>query len=130
MKSGGFLSGVALGLFGGLAVGFFLGSHASGTIRGKIAAQTAPPGPTIQVVCAAADLPSGHVISRPDLAKKQVFESAVPADRCIIPGDAPRILGRKLLFSVKRGDPILWPDIQGGPARADETEENQQQIAP
>ncbi len=125
MRSGKFIGGVALGLLVGFIVGLYGGCHASRIIRGRTAEHPRSSERTIQIVCSAQDLPSGHVISRTDLARIQVLESEVSADRLITPDDAPLVLGRKLLFPVRRGQPILWADIEGGPARTNEAGETQ-----
>jgi len=68
---------------------------------------------TVYVVVAARDIPSGRPIEKEDLGRKPVFKSAVP-ERAISPEDAPRLLGRRTVYNIKRLDPILWSDIEGG----------------
>jgi len=124
MKAGSVLIGLALGTLIGLAVGFFVGSHVSEENGSRIAYQTAM-AERVSVICSASDLPPGHIISRSDLYCQQVFEHVIPAHRRILPADASLILGRKLLFSLKRGRPIEWSDIEGGRTRLPEAEGNQ-----
>jgi len=124
MKAGSVLTGLALGTLIGLAVGFFVGSHGSEANSSKIDYQAAM-GEIISVIGSGSDLPPGHIISRPDLRCQQVFEHAIPGDIFIPPADASLILGKKLLFSIKRGQPIVWSDIEGGRIRSPEAEGNQ-----
>lgn len=64
----------------------------------------------IYVVVAGADLPEGSVLKASDLRSGPVFKSNV-GDRAIFPESYPEIIGKKLRFSISRGNPILWSDV-------------------
>ena len=64
----------------------------------------------VWVVVAAQDLPSGSILKTGDLRKMKVFERNV-GTRAVMPESVRDIVGKKLLFSITRGDPIQWSDI-------------------
>lgn len=64
----------------------------------------------IYVVVAANDLPAGSVLKNADLRQALVFKSAV-GDRVILPESFRDIIGKKLLFTISRGNPIQWSDV-------------------
>ena len=61
----------------------------------------------IEVVVAAQELPAGSILKKSDLAKYKVFQRNVGA-RAILPESVRDIVGKRLLFSINRGDPIQW----------------------
>ncbi len=64
----------------------------------------------IMVVVAANDLPAGSVLKNTDLAKNLVFQSAV-GDRAVLPEAVREIIGKKLRYTIRRGDPLQWSDV-------------------
>ncbi|MDE0839927.1 MAG: Flp pilus assembly protein CpaB [Kiritimatiellae bacterium] len=69
----------------------------------------------ISVIVAKNDLPQGAVITKADLAKKEVFEiETTIRGHAVTREDAELILGRKTLFTINSGEPIFWSDIEGG----------------
>ncbi len=67
----------------------------------------------IKVICAGHTIPRGTVITMADLAKKDVFKSAVRQD-VLMPEDLSLIIGKKSVFEITAKDPIFWSDIEGG----------------
>ena len=67
----------------------------------------------IPVVAAARDIPAQPTIGQIDLAWKEEYQQVV-GERAVLQEDAPMILGRKALFSMNKGDPILWAYVEGG----------------
>ncbi|MDA1044394.1 MAG: Flp pilus assembly protein CpaB [Verrucomicrobia bacterium] len=69
----------------------------------------------ISVVIAKADIPQGAVLTKDDLAKKEIFEiETTIRGHAVTPQEAELILGRKTLFKINVGEPIFWSDIEGG----------------
>jgi pilus assembly protein CpaB len=60
----------------------------------------------IRVLAAAKDLPSGHILKFEDLGAKSVFKTAV-GENIFKPEDMDGLLGKKLLFPVRGGEPLL-----------------------
>ncbi len=65
---------------------------------------------SIWVVGAAQDLPAGSIIKPSDIGKIQVFRRNV-GNRAVLPESADEIIGKKLLFTINRKEPILWSDV-------------------
>lgn len=65
---------------------------------------------SIYVLGAAQDLPAGSVIKKSDIGKLLVFRRNV-GDRAIMPASANEIIGKKLLFTIGKNEPILWSDV-------------------
>lgn len=65
---------------------------------------------SIWVVGAAQDLPAGLVIKRADIGKLKVFRRNV-GNRAVLPESAEEIIGKKLLFTIGKNEPILWSDV-------------------
>lgn len=65
---------------------------------------------SIYVVGAAQDLPAGSVIKRTDIGKLQVFRRNV-GNRAVLPESAEEIVGKKLLYTINKREPILWSDV-------------------
>jgi len=64
----------------------------------------------IWVVAAATDMPAGTIIKQTDLGKMQVDQKSV-GNRAILPESWKDIVGKKLLFSINRNEPIQWSDV-------------------
>lgn len=64
----------------------------------------------ILVVAAANDLPAGSMLKFGDLGQVWVDQGAV-GGRAVLPEAVGEIYGKKLLFSIKKLDPIRWSDI-------------------
>jgi len=64
----------------------------------------------IYVVVADHDLPAGTLLKNADLAKDLVFQKNV-GGRAILPESARKIIGKKMLYNIGRGDPIQWSDV-------------------
>ncbi|OVE75383.1 Flp pilus assembly protein CpaB [bacterium E08(2017)] len=67
----------------------------------------------INVMVANYDIPGGTVLRQKDLRVQKVFKGDV-GDRAVEHRDGPKILGRKILFQIKEGEPVFWRDIEGG----------------
>ena len=65
---------------------------------------------SIWVVGAAQDLPAGSLLKRSDLGKLKVFRRNV-GNRAVLPESAEEIVGKKLLFTINKNEPILWSDV-------------------
>lgn len=104
-----------LGVIGGIALGFNIG-RMYGIRTGRQIAETnrqVSMGPKVEVVAAATDISVGTALVRRHLGKMTVFSSSVR--NTIRPEDAHLILGRKVLFTIRAREPILWGDIEGRP---------------
>lgn len=64
----------------------------------------------ISVIVAKKDLPALSELRTEDLATKQVYKSAV-GDNVFLPEDVNRLLGKKLKYSLKRGEPVWWTHV-------------------
>lgn len=80
-----------------------------------VQAATAPPPGTVPVWTAAADLPSGTVLTRDDLARTGFARDSVPASAVRSPA---AVLGRTLAIPLGRGDPITPAHLTGSDALA------------
>lgn len=73
----------------------------------------------IKVLVAKQDLPAGAILrGTEDLAQKSVFKSAVGAN-VFKPEDLGLVINKSLLFSLNKGDPLMWsyvdmPENRGG----------------
>lgn len=65
---------------------------------------------SIYVLGAAQNLPAGSVIKQTDIGKLLVFRRNV-GNRAVLPESAPEIIGKKLLFTIGKNEPILWSDV-------------------
>lgn len=70
---------------------------------------------TVQVVVVGAseDLTPGTVLKQTDLGKIKIDQRSVRG-RTVLPEEAGFLLGRKTLLQLKKDEPILWSDIEGG----------------
>ena len=69
----------------------------------------------IEVVVAARDIPGGTTLKIDDLDKREMPEATAP-DQVIRKNEGRLILGRKTLFQIKAGKPVLWSEVEGGEA--------------
>ena len=67
----------------------------------------------ISVVAADADLPGDTTLKLSDIGTIHVIEATAP-DQVVREEEYKLILGKKTLFQIKKGKPILWSDIKGG----------------
>jgi pilus assembly protein CpaB len=66
----------------------------------------------VSVVAAQIDIPGETTLKMSDIATVPVIE-ATASDQIIREDDYKLILGKKTLFQIKKGRPILWSDIKG-----------------
>ena len=64
----------------------------------------------VTVLVAGTDLPSGTVLVREDLKKKQVFKSHV-GQNIFGENDLDLILGKKLILPLQLGEPVWWSHV-------------------
>jgi Flp pilus assembly protein CpaB len=64
----------------------------------------------VEIIVAKRDLPSMTVLTLDDLVLNNVFKSAV-GQNVFEEGDLDLLLGKKLLYPVRRKDPILWTQV-------------------
>ena len=64
----------------------------------------------VKVIVAKRDLPSMTQLVIEDLALREEFKSAVGRN-AFYEDDLDALLGKKLLYSVKRSDPLLWSQV-------------------
>ncbi len=69
----------------------------------------------IKVMVATRDIPRGTSIKASDVVPADEFRIAV-GERAVELKQGKMILGRKVLFPVKRGEPIMWDIVEGGRA--------------
>jgi pilus assembly protein CpaB len=67
----------------------------------------------VVVVAAAEDVPTGSSLKQNDLGKIRIDQRSVRG-RTVLPEEAGFLLGRRTLFPLKKNEPILWSDIEGG----------------
>lgn len=67
----------------------------------------------VRVVVARQNIPSSEPLTIEMVASRQVPRKFVHGN-AIYPEEADLIVGRELLYPVRRGDPILWMDFKGG----------------
>ena len=68
---------------------------------------------TMEALCFDKDMPSGSVIQKSDLGAKTVPESGLRGHALSV-ANVEEIVGRKLMTSRRRGEPLFWSDIEGG----------------
>lgn len=64
----------------------------------------------IKTIVAQKDLPAGTVLKMEDLGALSVYKSAV-GGQAVLPDELNTILGKKLRYSVRRNDPLLWSSV-------------------
>ena len=64
----------------------------------------------VKVIVAKQDLPSMTVLTIEDLVLRDEFKSAVGRN-AFFEKDLSSLLGRKLKYPIKRGDPLLWSQV-------------------
>jgi hypothetical protein len=125
-----------LGIIGGIALGFIFG-RAYGIHTGMQIAEAnrrASMGPKVEVIAAAQDIPAGTTLEPRLLGKMTVFSSTVRDQ--INPEDADHIFGKKIIFKLKKREPMTWQDIEGGDIRTNQqparavTQESAQSAVP
>lgn len=65
----------------------------------------------VEILAAARDLPAGTVLKVEDLGKKSVYKTAV-GENVFRPADVNTVLDKKVLFSLKSGEPLWWSHVQ------------------
>ena len=113
MKKSTFTAGIIIVLI----IGFFLGIHIGMSIRiqlkNKITAACIDQGKRIEIICVVEDIPGGTVLTESNIGKTTVLKSSFSLhDRCIPPDDVSQVLGKKILFDLKKYDPLRWADIE------------------
>ena len=66
----------------------------------------------IPVLAAAADIPGETTLKLSDIGTIHIVEATAP-DQVIREDEYKMILGKKTLFQIKSGKPILWSDVKG-----------------
>lgn len=64
----------------------------------------------VEVIVAKRDMPAGTALTIDDLSLDEVFKSAV-GQNVFLEKDLNSLLGKKLLYPVRRADPILWSQV-------------------
>lgn len=64
----------------------------------------------IDVVVAARDLTEGAILSARDLARDSIPKQGL-SDRPVMAQEFEQIIGKKILFTISRGNAILWSDV-------------------
>ena len=65
----------------------------------------------VEILAASRDLPAGTVIKVQDIGKKSVYKTAV-GENVFRPVDVNTVLDKKVLFSLKAGEPLWWSHVQ------------------
>lgn len=65
----------------------------------------------VEILAAARDLPAGTLIKIEDLGKKSVYKTAV-GENVFRPADVNVVVDKKVLFSLKSGEPLWWSHVQ------------------
>lgn len=65
------------------------------------------------VVAASHDIPGGTVLKGTDIKKIRVYKVNV-GDRAVDAQDGIKLIGKKVIFPIKKESPVLWSDIEGG----------------
>jgi pilus assembly protein CpaB len=71
----------------------------------------------VTVVAAKYDIPGGTVVKGTDIYKKSVYKINLE-ERSVAAKDGTKLIGRKVIFPIKKDNPILWSDIEGGNSKA------------
>ncbi len=70
---------------------------------------------TVEVVVAAKDVPAGMTLEKDDIARDFRYDIELRGrEDAVIAQEAAFVLGRKTLFSLKKGEAINWSDLEGG----------------
>ncbi|MEI7436249.1 MAG: Flp pilus assembly protein CpaB [bacterium] len=64
----------------------------------------------VRVVASLRDLPVNTVLRREDLGEKQSLDRDV-SKNTVLPADAEQIIGKKLKYSIERGNTLFWSDV-------------------
>jgi len=64
----------------------------------------------VRVVASLRDLPVNTVLRREDLGEKQSLDHDV-SKNTVLPDDAEQIIGKKLKYSIERGNTLFWSDV-------------------
>jgi len=64
----------------------------------------------IKTIVASKDLPAGTVLKMEDLGALSVYKSSV-GGQAVLPDELNTILGKKLRYSIRRNDPLLWSSV-------------------
>jgi pilus assembly protein CpaB len=70
---------------------------------------------TVTVVAAGKNIPANAPLTLDDIATVSVQKSTL-REEPIYPEDYKKIIGRKLIYDLKKGSMVLWSDIEGGSA--------------
>jgi len=65
----------------------------------------------VKILAAARDLPAGSVLKFQDVGQKSVYRTAV-GENVFKPEDVNAVLDKRLLFSLKAGEPLWWSHVQ------------------
>jgi len=67
----------------------------------------------VQVLAARSDLPRGTKLQREDMATTDIPKRSMP-ELCITSADVKLAMSRKTMRELRRGEMILWSDLEGG----------------
>jgi pilus assembly protein CpaB len=67
----------------------------------------------VPVIAAAEDLTPGTIIKQSDIGRISVAKASVRG-RTVLPEEHEFLIGRKTLLQIKKYEPILWSDVEGG----------------
>lgn len=96
------LASVIIGL-----VAFWLTSEHLQNEREKLYAGAAK----VKILAAARDLPAGTMLKFEDVGQKSVYRTSV-GENVFKPEDVNTVLDKRLLFSLKAGEPVWWSHVQ------------------
>jgi len=65
----------------------------------------------IKILAAGRDLPAGTVLKFQDVGQKSVYRTSV-GENVFKPEDVNAVLDKRLLFSLKAGEPLWWSHVQ------------------
>jgi pilus assembly protein CpaB len=72
----------------------------------------------IEVMVANRDIPGGTALKPEDLRVEPIVETSAP-DQVVRKSEGRMILGRKTLFQIRAGKPVLWSELEGGAPEAE-----------
>lgn len=105
------IASIGVGILAGLLTAQYIGGIREDLARERAALLKA--NEKISVLAAAEDLPVGTVLKPADIGVLSVPRVSV-GQQAILPDDVELLFGKKIVFSLKKRDPLMWTHIEGG----------------
>lgn len=96
----------------GCALGFLIVINFSLVMNVKNRFQDVKAKDPVTAICATKDLSAGTVLSGEDFIRKEINQQFAEKNKYVVYDDVYQLLGHRLIFSVKQGQPILLSDVE------------------